>query len=310
MHHLAYWWLQASNYSGGIMRHIFAIIMLLFLNCSTTWSKELVVRHVRPEGKLDQRNLYFIDMLDLALEKTSNTEGSFSLKKVKDRMQQGRAIIQLTIGKSLDVVWTMTSKEREAQLLPIRIPLLKGLLGHRIFIIRSEDKMKFRMINTFEELKKLKAGQGHDWPDTQILKANGIKVGTSPSYDRLFAMLQQKRFDYFPRGVNEPWSEVKAHKYKHFLVEETLLIQYPAPIYFFVNKHNTQLAERLEKGLRLAIKEGSFDLLFRHHPANKEIFELAKIEHRKIFRLKNPQLTPETPLEEKALWYTPEGMNE
>jgi len=266
---------------------------------------EFEVRHVRPESAKDQRYKYYIDMLRLGLEKTEKEDGAFRLVMVNARMYQARALEQLRKNNSIDVVWTMTSKEREAELIPIRIPLLKGLLGHRIFIIRKGEESKFSAIQSLEELKELKAGQGSDWPDTQILRANGIKVVGSINYEGLFGMLQYERFDYFPRGVNEPWAEVRAHQDKKLVVEKTLLLQYPAPIYFFVNKQNTKLAERLERGLRLALKDGSFDQLFRHYPANKEIFELVKIEKRKIFRLQNPLLPLETPLEEKAMWYTP-----
>lgn len=287
------------------MRHIFAIMVILLLNGNIICAKELVVRHIRPVGRQDQRNVYFIDMLRLALEKTSHTDGPFRLEMCTDKMQQQRAIKCLSKGILVDIVWTMTSKEREAKLLPIRIPLLKGLMGYRILIIREEDKEKFRAINTLEDLKMLKAGQGHDWPDTEILRANGIEVIGGPSYDGLFAMLKKKRFDYLPRCVNEPWAEIEAHKNKNLVVEQTLLIQYTAPSYFFVNSKNTRLANRLEKGLRLAIKDGSFDQMFRHHPTNKDIFELLKFEKRKIIRLKNPFLPSETPLEVKELWYAP-----
>ncbi len=125
----------------------------------------------------------------------------------------------------------------------------------------------------------------------------------SPTYDGLFEMLLKKRFDYFPRAVNEPWAEVRVHKDKNLVVEETILIKYIAPIYFFVSPDDIWLANRLEKRLRRAIKDGSFEELFRNHPANKEVFEFANIEKRKIIRLNNPLLTQETPIGEKEFWH-------
>ncbi len=77
-------------------------------------------------------------------------------------MQQGRAILSLMQGEHVDVVWTMTSRKREKQLLPIRIPLLKGLQGYRIFIINENDNEKFNKISTLEDLRELVAGQGRD----------------------------------------------------------------------------------------------------------------------------------------------------
>ena len=287
------------------MRRLFPLIVILLLNGQRVCANELVVRHICPEGKQDQRNVYFIDLLRFVLEKTKDTDGPFRLDVCKSKMQQKRAIRCLSQGILLDIVWTMTSKAREAKILPIRIPLLKGLMGYRFLIIRAEDMKKFHAVNTLEDLKAFKAGQGHDWPDTEILRANGIKVIGSPSYDGLFAMLKRKRFDYLPRCVNEPWDELKVKKNQDLAVEPILLIRYTAPSYFFVNPQNTLLANRLEKGFRLAIQDGSFENFFRNHQINKGIFQLLKSGNRKIISLKNPLLPPETPLDQKALWYAP-----
>jgi len=116
-------------------------------------------------------------------------------------MQQGRAIHQLAQDKNVDIIWTVTSKTRERQLLPIRIPLLKGLLGHRVLIIRKKEKRIFSAVLNLEDLQQFTAGQGHDWPDVKILQANGINVSTASTYDGLFSMLQAARFDFFPRGI-------------------------------------------------------------------------------------------------------------
>jgi len=284
------------------------VILFIVINVcfsSIALGAELEIRHVRPESSTDQRHEYYISMLRLALKKTKDIDGEFRLVATNTHMFQSRGLEQLKKNKSVDIIWSMTSKEREAELIPVRIPLLKGLLGHRIFIIRKGEESRFSRINTLVELKQLTAGQGSDWPDTQILKANGIKVVGSVNYDDLFEMLKYKRFDYFPRGVNEPWAEVKAHPNSKLTVEKTLLLHYPAPIYFFVNKKNVNLAHRLERGLRIALKDGSFEQVFRRHPANREVFKLANIKTRKVFRLHNPLLPKETPLEEKGLWYLP-----
>lgn len=277
---------------------LFSLLFSLLAEASS-----LSVSHIRPYDKTDHRNAYYIDMLKLALFKTEKSYGSFDLKQIDFEMNQLRALINLESNKGLDVVWTMTSAEREERLLPVRIPLLKGLLGYRIFIIRKGTQDIFSNVKSLNDLKELEAGQGLSWPDTTILKANKLRVVEASGYSILFSMLEAGRFDYFPRGVNEPWSEVRAHKDKNLEVEKTLIIQYPAPIYFFVNKDNHGLAHRLEDGLRMAIEDGSFEKLFRNHPANKEIFEFANIEERLIFRLDNPLLPKLTPLHEKNLWY-------
>lgn len=265
--------------------------------------EKVVIKHIRPESETDKRPRYYVDLLRLVLERTQDVDGAFHLKPAEKRMFQGRAIISLQKGEALDVVWTMTSKEREEDLLPIRIPLLKGLLGYRIFLIRPQDTEKFAAITTLEDLKSLTAGQGHDWPDTKILRANGLQVITAGTYDGLFEMLERGRIDYFPRGVNEPWAELQAHPESELIVEESILLKYPAAIYFFVNKKDRALANRIERGLRLMMKDGSFDEFFHTHPHTQPIFERANLEQRKTFTLENPLLPPETPLDEEELWY-------
>jgi len=261
---------------------------------------------------LDENNAshaqYYVRLLNLALEKTKG-EGTFNISHTQKVMSQARAITSLEQGVDINVMWTMTSKERESRLYPIRIPLIKGLIGYRVFLIRKTDKEIFNKINTIEDLSKLKAGQGADWPDTEILRSNNLKVVTNTKFKLLFSMLERQRFDYFPRGVSEAWSELKHNNNKGFMIEPSILLKYPAPIYFFVSKSNKMLGERIKQGLLLAISDGSFDELFYNFPAHKAIFNQANIEGRKHFELNNPYLTQETPIHNENLWYKPDLFN-
>ena len=213
--------------------------------------------------------------------------------------------MELAKGQSIDVMWTMTSKEREGILLPVRIPLLKGLLGYRIFLIREGDADKFKQVLNLSQLRHFVAGQGHDWPDTQILRASNLPVHTSSNYEGLFSMLKARRFDYFPRGINEIWPELDAHKDQGMVIDKYLMLYYPSPIYFFFNPKNVALARRVEDGLKLAIEDGSFDRIFFSHPAHKKMFEQVAFEARTIITLNNPLLPAETPLENRQLWLQP-----
>jgi len=158
---------------------------------------------------------------------------------------------------------------------------------------------------TLKDFQKLWAGQGAHWPDTQILRTNGFKVVGSSRYKELFDMLKARRFDFFPRGLHEPWRELDDVKDPTLIVEKKLVIHYPAPGYIFTAKENQKLADRIERGFRAAIKDGSFNKLFFNHPTIAKVLELAKLKERRIFRLKNPLLSPETLLDQKELWYNP-----
>jgi hypothetical protein len=78
-----------------------------------------------------------------------------------------------------------------------------------MFLINRSDAAKFTKVKTLDDLRQLQAGQGHDWPDTEILRFNGLNVQVSASYESLFTMLRAQRFDYFPRSIIEIWDEQK-----------------------------------------------------------------------------------------------------
>jgi len=261
------------------------------------------IRGFREDKIVDATKEYKYQLLELILNKTKETDGQFRIEVVEHIVQS--RVIEMVNQGDISLIITMTSQEREQKLLPIRIPVYKGFYGYRVFIINKQDKAKFEAIQTIEELKELWAGQGHDWPDLQILKANGFNVVGGASYKGLFGMLQKGRFDYFPRGVHEPWKEMQEHQEKDLMVEEHLVLQYPAPGYIFVARDNTKLADRLERGFRLVLEDGSFDQFFFSHPDIAKVLASAHLKGRLIFRLTNPLLSPETPLDQEELWYKP-----
>ena len=257
-----------------------------------------VIRYPHAESDSDSRQDYPLQLLKLALAKAG---GNHTLAPSKVRMQQGRATRELEDGQDIDVMWTMTSKEREAHLLPIRIPIYKGLIGWRIGLVRKVDAERFASVRNLADLRAITLGQGHDWPDTDILRSNGLNVYGVDDYESLFRMLQQGRFDYFPRSVLEIWQERDRHAGQGLVVEPHLLLRYPAVAYYFVNRRNTGLARLIERGLERALADGSFDRLFLKFYG--PLLEAAHIDERTAIDLTNPLLPADTPLNRDAFWY-------
>ncbi len=246
---------------------------------------------IRPHsGELSLEGTFRYQLLDLVLAVTKKQFGDYTIKGYQGKISQDRVMDLISRGIKFRTIATMTSEKREQTLQPIRIPLLKGLLGHRIFIIRSGDQSIYSRIPSLAMLKKLRAIQGHDWPDTEILIANGFKVVTSPDYLSIFDMLQFNRADYFPRGVGEPWTEVKQHADKHLQVEKTIMLQYDAPYYFFVRKGDKSLYNRINKGLNIIMASGEFDQLFYSFPDHQSMIRQANMGNRRLFRIENPFL--------------------
>lgn len=203
---------------------------------------------------------------------------------------------------NIDVIWSGASPAKDETLQAVRIPVLKGLFGHRIFIIRKADQATFSKINTFSDLTKLNAGQGTFWGDTQVLKNAKIPTVTTIKYPNLFLMLEGGRFDYFPRAVHEPWVEVKSRPELNLVVDKHVMLIYPYAMYFYLNKSNQALHDKIYKGFEMAIADGSFDELFFNHPMIKDALSQANLGQRKIIRVDNPFMHADTPNDRKEFW--------
>jgi len=274
---------------------------------SVGYAEDMVVRYPVPESAGDKRYEYPKLLLELALTKTIETHGSFLINDSEIVSNQIRNWDNLANGENIDIIWIAENGELDEKFIPIRIPLLKGLLGYRVFLIRQADQPKFDAVTTLDGLRKLKAGYGHDWPDRWVLEHNGIMPDVATKYELIFRKLLWERFDYFPRGVNEAWSEWETRRdsYPTMAVEKTIMLHYKLPIYFIVNKNNPQLAQRVEAGLQAALEDGSFDEIFWNY--HNDIIMRANMKGRKLFRLENPFLPESTP-EDARYWFHPSEM--
>lgn len=256
------------------------------------------------QSESDPNGYYAEKMIKLALE---HVDSKYDLQRVPGALTQVR-MVEEAINGSLDIIWAGTSKELEDQLEPVRIPLYKGLLGHRFLIIRKGDQAKFDGINTLEDLKKVKLGQGTAWVDTKILESNGLNVVKTMKYQNLFYMLDGSRFDAFPRAVFEPFSEVATYPTLDLTVEKRLMLVYKMDFYLFVNKNNKKLARELELGLNRAIEDGSFEKVFLSAESVQEAIAKGDLKNRVVIPLDNPFNSKETPIDRAELWIDPKAL--
>ncbi len=256
-----------------------------------------------PQSPLDTRDNDFIEILRTALEKTTDTYGPFTLHPTEVAMNPLRFRHEIMEGRGPNVIWASVSQEREEHLLSIKIPLRKGILGYRLLLINQTEQHKFSSVTNQGALLQFRAGQGSTWIDSDILRTNGFTVVTGSSYEGLFRMLMSGRFDFFPRGINEIYPELeKRHtKYPNMVIEPHIMLYYPLPKFFYVNKNNKKLAERLRYGLNIMLKDGSFDRIFIQY--NQHHIDNIHSSHWRVFTLTNPFLPEDIPFEQKELWY-------
>lgn len=260
--------------------------LTLMVNPVSAEPLKVVIPHWGVSG--DQQNTYFYKLLLLAFEKTTPVYGAVDVQVYPENLSSTRLMADLKKNVTIDVVWNGTTEQREKDFLPVYISLLQELNEYRVLLIRTEDQQKFANIQTLNDLRKFTAGTGADWPSTGVLRNSELPIVAVNNGSLLYAMLKAKRFDYMSRNLFEVWNEGKTYAKDELVVEKTLLLKGGVPFYFFVNKKNVDLARRIERGLKMAISDGSLAKLFYSFPDFKRGHEEIAFSKRKILLLKKP----------------------
>jgi ABC-type amino acid transport substrate-binding protein len=260
-----------------------------------------------PESSLDVRYLYQWEVLRTALEKTAGKWGPWQMVPSELMTEQRQAFeLKHATGK-LTVMYLSTTPDFEKTLIPIRIPVDRNLGGYSVLLIRKEDQKRFNDIRSVSDLRRFTYGLGLGWIDVGILRTNKFKVITGSSYDGLFEMLAHRRFDVFPRASVEVLDEYDQRKaaLPDLHIEENLVLYYPMPMYFWFPRtaEGRRLAARAEEGMRMMLADGTYDAVFDKYQRHK--IERLRLKERKIFRITNPNVGPETPFSDKRLWFDP-----
>lgn len=249
---------------------------------------------------------YMQSLLKLALSRSgknytyTTTSETYSRPRVMESMKTGE----------ITVMWGGTTEQMEEEFIPVRIDAYRGLMSHRILLIRKGDQYRFDQVQSLADFQRFSMGQVRTWQDSDILEKSGFKVVKITKKPGLFYMLDGSRFDAFPRGANEAWNEMAAFPNLALDVEKKLVLVYPLPTYFFVTKHQPEIAKDIEAGLEKMIADGSFDDYFYSSKEVKDVLINADLPNRKAFYIDNPFLPKATPLERKELWISIEELRE
>jgi ABC-type amino acid transport substrate-binding protein len=257
---------------------------------------------------VDSRYDYEWAVLRTALEKSSGRFGRYDLQRTQAAMSPPRVLHEMgTARGKINVFVRATAPELERQFLPVRLPVDRGLLGYRLMLIRAADQGRYTRVRTVADLARLRAGLGQGWADVEILKAAGIPVVEGSSYNGLFSMLDAHRFDFYLRSLDEATREIdeRQDQYPHMAIEQTLLVHYPLPRYFFLRRdaEGALLAQRIEAGMEMMIRDGTLNTLFMRYKG--DLIRKARLAQRHVIQIPNPQLGRETPLGRPELWFNP-----
>lgn len=244
---------------------------------------QITISHTA-SNDINHEDYYFTQLLNLALIKTELQYGKVNLVELPSRQVDKRLRAEL-LARNIDLLWSPTSPELEAEFLPIKVSLLKELNNYRLLLIRPESQAQFSRVKTLKDLRQFKGGMSAQWVDADIMQANSLPLVKAVGYGKLFKMLAAKRFDYFSRGLYQIQTEVNFYPDLHLMIEKELMLHYPNEVYFFVHKDNKLLAQRLKLGLEAAQKDGSFDALFNSIPRYQWGIEQLKHHQRRIIHL-------------------------
>lgn len=287
------------------MSRVLTFLLALSILSSPSWGTGLTLVYPPPESAGDERHRYYWQLLDAALASNRDQYGAYSLQAYPTAMTFQRAVAEVESGNGrVNIVARATNIELERRLRPIRIPLDKGLLGTRLFLVMPPTLARLTKVRTLTDLQKFTIGQSPAWSDARILEAAGFSLVLSDHYDSLFTMLGAGRFDLFSRGVIEIDSELRAKggAVPGMMIEPNFALQYPLPRYYFVPRttEGERMAERIEDGLLRLRRSGEFER--RYQAWKRLVLKDVNLGGRTVFRLPNPQLGAETPLADRFWW--------
>lgn len=254
----------------------------------------------------DSAHDYFTELLQKALRKAANGRPVPRLVPTL-QMAPERTVRELKSGRTIDIFWLGGSKERARDLLLIPVPLERGLIGYRQFIVRKDRVAEFDEINSLTDLAGLKGCVGAQWIDTDILQDAKLSLVTSVGYESMFKQLVAGRCDYFPRAIHEAKIEManRASQYPELVVYDSLMLHYPFAVYFFVRKQDVALAKWVQDGLEQMIDDGEFMNFMQQHPHTRLAFPLYNSAHKRLISLPNDNLMEFVELNNPRYWFQP-----
>lgn len=271
-------------------------MLLLLLSKPNMASAIEEVYFFMPEATNDTRLLYPKALLETALEKTRDEYGDYQIIS-KHTATNSRQKVHLMSSERGYVLQGVYRAEWAKKLRLIPVPLTRGLMSLRVFLIRKDSQENVANLESLEALKAIPTGSGNGWASTDVFKHHDFNVVVVPRYQTMFAMLDRGRFDMLSRGAHEIGAEYKRINadYPNLRIEETIILEMPLPVYFYVASQEERLAKRIEKGLKLMMNDGSFNGIFDEYFS--DLIAALNLSKRKMFSIDNPFLPDDLPVQ-------------
>lgn len=276
-------------------RHLVLFIALLLAlpvsiskaAAETTTQPPLIITHKLPELNSNERVLHEVEVLKLALDKTTPEFGPYELRGIPP-MNRARTLVALSHNVYPNLILQMSYEDEltEQKLTFIPFPLDRGALSYRICFMRDALNSTTSSITRLDQLRNYHFGVGIGWADGKIMRYNGLEVIEASSVVSLFRMTKAGRIDFFCRGPSEFIYEQQDPNSLGLASDTHLALYYPLPKFFFAHKDSQAALDRVQKGLELAYKDGSFNQLWSKR--HMKPIEQAQLKQRNLIKLENP----------------------
>lgn len=267
-----------------MIKHLVVFLVSLFaLEAAAT--DQVILRRV--PGIIATPENYTMLVLKEALEATIPDYGPYSLKYADREMTRQRTFNEMQIGERVNVADTPVTAGWSEKFIRVPIPVQRGILSYRLFMVTSKNADLLAKVETLEDLKKIRQGSGNQWAITRALKEHKFNIIEATTKESLLNMLGAGRFDIYGRGINEIFGELSAHSKTHpnIVLDKHIALYSYLPTYFHVSPNQGRIAERIDIGLRKINAIGLHEKLFLQH--HKNFINAAALDKRKIFILRS-----------------------
>ncbi|ASP39002.1 hypothetical protein CHH28_10070 [Bacterioplanes sanyensis] len=211
--------------------------------------------------------------------------------------------VAMVLNKEIDIMYAGTSAELEATLTPLRYPISRGLIGHRLLIVNQQHHASYDQITQVAQLALHPALLGFGWTEVDMFRNNGLLV-YERSYDDIFTVIDQGHPGYFSRGILEVYGELEDRpELTNLMVHPQLMMSYPSAMYFFVHHDNQQLAQLISQAFINSHEDGSYQRFFYDHPLVRHALEAANVSQRTNIGVDNAWFPQQSRQVDDRFWH-------
>lgn len=252
----------------------------------------MVIKHVQHDPAMEALQAYQHDLMRLVLDQTKDEYGGYTISPIYiGELSVKRQAMLLAQGEEINILWNSPGSVVEsAYTTPIPTDIFQGLLGYRVCLINSSNDNDYTMVVDIPSLAHLKIGQVFGWTDLEIYQFNKINVTQAKTFEGLLGMLAANRFNCLLLGAGEIETiyQQKRATMPMLAIENTLLVYYDFPIYFYISNKEPLLIERFKKGMKKVEANGDLMRLFNRYYKDK--IAPLNIANRRIICVKSPYL--------------------